>query len=120
MAVRETAALRKAIYFYAQASVDHALSARAGLDELHGTEKRMLDASAAVNAAIDATALTLAADMVEGLRQIINMIDAPHFGEDRKCRIRSMAAELVDRADALHFGQKPDDETFWMASLPSE
>jgi hypothetical protein len=104
------AALRDAIHFYAQASVNHALSARAGLEELHGTEKQMLDAWAAVNAAIDATALTLAADMVEGLRQIKDMIDAPQFDEDRKCRIRSMASSLVGQAEALHMGRKSRDD----------
>ena len=113
MAESETvAALRHAIHVYAQASVNHALSARAGLEELHGTEKQMLDAWVAVNAAIDATALTLAGDMVEGLRQIKNMIDAPHFDEDRKCRIRSMASGLVGQAEALRMGQKSRDEAF--------
>ena len=113
MGASETAvALRSAISNYVQATVENALDVRAGLAELHGTEKRMLDTSAALDAAIDATALTLAADMVEGLRQIRNMIDAPHFGEDRKCRIRNMASDLVDRAEALHIGQKSRDEAF--------
>jgi hypothetical protein len=85
MGASETAvALRSAISNYVQATVENALDVRAGLAELHGTEKRMLDTGAALDAAIDATALTLAADMVEGLRQIRNMIDAPHFGEARK------------------------------------
>jgi hypothetical protein len=113
MAASETAAeLRRAIYAYVHASVDNALAARVGLDEVHGTEKRMLDARAALDAAIDATALTLAADMVEGLRQIRNMIDAPHFGEDRKCRIRNTASDPVDRAEALRIGQKSREEAF--------
>jgi len=107
MAERGTAAaLRDAIYNYAQASAHHSLSERAGLDELHGTEKQVLAAWADVNAEIEAGGLTLAADMVGGLRQIVNMIDAPHFGEDRKCRIRNMASDLVSRAEALNFGQK--------------
>ena len=111
MGASETAvALRSAISSYVQATVENALAARAGLAELHGTEKRMLDNSAALDAAIDASALTLAADMVEGLRQIMNMIDAPHFGEDRKCRIRNMASDLVSRAEALNFGQKSRDD----------
>ena len=113
MGARETAAvLRRAISYYVYASVENALAARAGLAEVRGTEKHMLDASAALDAAIDATALTLAADMVEGLRQIRNMIDAPHFGEDRKCRIRNMASDLVNRAEALHIGQKSSEEAF--------
>ena len=113
MGASETAvALRSEISNYVQATVENALDVRAGLAELHGTEKRMLDTSAALDAAIDATALTLAADMVEGLRQIRNMIDAPHFGEDRKCRIRNMASDLVNRAEALHFGQKSSEEAF--------
>ena len=106
------AVLRSAISYYVYASVENALAARAGLAERHGTERRMLATSAALDAAIDATALTLAADMVEGLRQIRNMIDAPHFGEDRKCRIRNMASDLVNRAEALHFGQKSSEEAF--------
>ena len=111
MAERETpAALRDAIDNYAHACTEHSLYARKGLDEVHGTEKRMLDARLALNAAIDASGLTLAADMVEGLRQIIEMIDAPHFGEDRKCRIRGMASDLVSRAEALNFGQESRDE----------
>ena len=113
MGASETAAaLRTAIANYVEATVENALAVRAGLAELHGTEKLMLDTSAALDAAIDATALTLAADMVEGLRQIRNMIDAPHFGEDRKCRIRNMASDLVNRAEALHFGQKSSEEAF--------
>ena len=106
------AVLRRAISYYVYATLANVRAARAGLAELHGTEKRMLDARAAVDAAIDATALTLAADMVEGLRQIRNMIDAPHFGEDRKCRIREIASDLVDRAEALHIGQKSSEEAF--------
>ena len=75
MGASETAgALRIAISNYVHAAIDNALAARAGLAEVHGTEKHMLDTSAALDAAIDATALTLAADMVEGLRQIRNMI----------------------------------------------
>ena len=106
------AALREAIYIYAQASAHHSLFEGAGLDELRGTEKQVLAAWADVNAEIEAGGLTLAADMVEGLRQIVNMIDAPHFGEDRKCRIRNMASDLVSRAEALNFGQKfRDDES---------
>ena len=113
MAELETAAaLRNAIYNYAQACVDHAIAARAGWDEIQGTEQRMLHSRAAVEAAIDVTALTLAADMVEGLRQIINMVDAPHFGDDRKCRIRSMASDLVGRAEALHIGRESADEAY--------
>jgi len=111
MAERGTAAaLRDAIFNYAQASAHHSLSERAGLDELHGTQKRMLAAWAAVNAEIDAGGLTLATDMVEGLREIVNMIDAPHFGEDRKCRIRNMASDLISRAEALNLGQKARDD----------
>jgi hypothetical protein len=102
-------ALRRAIGNYVHATVENALASRAGLAELHGTEKAMLDTSAALDAAIDATALTLAADMVEGLRQIRTMIDAPHFSEDRKCRIRAIASDLVDRAQALHIGWKSSD-----------
>jgi hypothetical protein len=105
-------ALRDAIASYVHASVENALAARIGLDEVRNTEKRMLDARAALDAAIDATALTLATDMVEGLRQIRNMIDAPNFGEDRKCRIRNIASELVGRADALHIGQKSIEQWF--------
>jgi len=40
------------------------------------------------------------------------MIDAPNFGEDRKCRIRNIASELVDRAEALHIGQKSIEQLF--------
>jgi hypothetical protein len=98
--------LRNAADEYAQASVDNALAARAGLDELQGTEMRMLQARKALDAAIDAAALTLAADMLEGLRQIRNMIDAPHFDEDRKCRVRGIASVLVQRAEALHMGER--------------
>ena len=111
MAERGTAAaLRDAIFNYAQASADCSLSERAGLDKLGGTETRMRAAWEVVNAEIDATALTLAADMVEGLRQIINMIDSPHFDENRKCRIRGLASDLVGRAEALSFSQKPRGE----------
>ena len=110
MAATETvAALRGAIFNHVQASIKNALAERLGLDEVPRTEKRMLVTGAALEAAIDASALTLAADMVEGLRQIMNMIDAPHFGEDRKCRIRNMASDLVSRAEALNFGQKSRD-----------
>src|SRR4051812_15602173 len=106
MAERGTAAaLRDAIFNYAQASADCSLSERARLDEIGGTETRMRAAWEAVNAEIDATPLTLAADMVEGLRQIINMIDAPHFDESRKCRIRGMASDLVGRAEALNLAK---------------
>lgn len=100
------AALRKAADAYAQASVDNALAARAGLDEVQGTQVRMLQTRKALDAAIDAAALTLAADMFEGLRQIRNMIDAPHFDEDRKCRVRGIASALVQRAEALHMGKR--------------
>ena len=111
MAASETVApLRGAILNHVLASINNALAERVGSGEVHGTEKRMLDTSAALDAAIDASALTLAADMVEGLRQIMNMIDAPHFGEDRKCRIRNMASDLVSRAEALNFGQKSRDD----------
>jgi hypothetical protein len=106
------AALRDAIANYVDASVENALAARRGLDEVLGTEKLMLHTRAALDAAIDATALTLATDMVEGFRQIRNMIDAPNFGEDRKCRIRNIASELVDRAEALHIGQKSIEQLF--------
>ena len=103
-------ALRGAIFNHVQASIKSALAERLALDDVSRTEKRMLETSAALDAAIDASALTLAADMVGGLRQIIDMIDAPHFGEDRKCRIRNMASDLVHRAEALNFGQRSRGE----------
>ena len=113
MAQHEAAvALRHAIDAYAQASVNHALSARSGYDIVRDTEKHMLDARVAVEAAIDATALTLAADMLAGLRQIRNMIDAPQFDEDRKCRVRKVASDLIHRAETLHIDDKSLGEGF--------